>query len=47
MLNCVSRKPAVCGVTLLEKDHLKSLGGSVESIAWHKAGIFKVKVHTP
>ena len=32
----------VCGITLLDKDHLHILGGTVESIAWHKAGIFKV-----
>ncbi len=32
----------VCGITLLDKDHMHFLGGSVESMAWHKAGIFKV-----
>ena len=43
-LVCISsyRHPVVCGITLLDKDHLKSLGGTVESIAWHKSGIFKV-----
>ena len=33
----------VCGITLLDKDHLRYLGGTVQSIAWHKAGIFKVQ----
>ncbi|XP_028408345.1 folylpolyglutamate synthase, mitochondrial-like isoform X2 [Dendronephthya gigantea] len=37
----ILRHPVVCGITLLDKDHLKSLGGTVESIAWHKSGIFK------
>ena len=42
MIYYFARKPIVCGVTQLEKDHLRALGGSVESIAWHKGGIFKV-----
>ncbi|CAB4019810.1 folylpolyglutamate synthase, mitochondrial-like isoform X1 [Paramuricea clavata] len=40
----VIRQPVVCGITLLDKDHLHILGGTVESIAWHKAGIFKAGV---
>ena len=31
-----------CGVTSLGMDHVKMLGGTLESIAWQKAGIFKV-----
>ena len=26
-------------------DHVSTLGGTIESIAWQKAGIFKVPVH--
>ena len=36
------RQPWVCGVTSLGHDHLAVLGGTTESIAWNKAGIFKV-----
>ena len=36
------RKPVVCGVTSLGMDHVITLGGTQASIAWHKAGIFKV-----
>ena len=36
------RNPWVCGVTSLGYDHVAVLGGTVESIAWNKAGIFKV-----
>lgn len=36
------RKPVACGVTSLGMDHVKMLGGTLESIAWQKAGIFKV-----
>ena len=32
----------VCGVTSLGMDHVITLGGTLESIAWQKAGIFKV-----
>lgn len=38
----VIRKPVVCGITLLDNDHIDTLGDTMESIAWHKAGIFKV-----
>ena len=32
----------VCGVTSLGMDHVSTLGGTLEKIAWQKAGIFKV-----
>ncbi len=35
------RHPVVCGVTLLDMDHMIELGDSLEAIAWHKAGISK------
>ena len=31
----------VCGITLLDLDHTKELGDTLEQIAWHKAGICK------
>lgn len=34
-------KPVVTVVTTLGIDHINQLGSSMESIAWHKAGIFK------
>ena len=34
-------KPIATAVTTLGIDHIKQLGPSIESIAWHKAGIFK------
>jgi folylpolyglutamate synthase len=34
-------KPTVTGITTLGIDHTRMLGPSIESIAWHKAGIFK------
>ncbi|KAJ7339433.1 hypothetical protein OS493_005831 [Desmophyllum pertusum] len=37
----IIRKPVVCGVTSLGMDHVSTLGGTLESIAWQKAGIFK------
>lgn len=33
--------PSVCAVTSLDIDHVAMLGGTIEEIAWHKAGIFK------
>jgi len=42
MIITIHRNPVVCGVTLLGMDHVETLGGSLESIAWQKAGIFKV-----
>ena len=37
-------KPTVTGVTSLGIDHESLLGDTLESIAWHKAGIFKEDV---
>lgn len=37
----VIEKPIVTAITTLGIDHIQQLGSSVESIAWHKAGIFK------
>ncbi|KAJ6251589.1 folylpolyglutamate synthase [Anaeramoeba flamelloides] len=37
--------PDVCTITSLGMDHLVKLGGSLEQIAWHKAGIMKPGVH--
>lgn len=37
-------KPGVTGVTSLGIDHQNLLGDTIESIAWHKAGIFKPDV---
>ena len=36
------KNPVVCGVSSLGLDHTSILGNSVDKIAWHKAGIFKV-----
>ena len=35
-------KPIVTAVTALGIDHVDLLGGTLGSIAWHKAGIFQV-----
>jgi len=37
----VVEKPVVTCITTLGLDHVQQLGSSLESIAWHKAGIFK------
>ncbi|CAD5229437.1 unnamed protein product [Bursaphelenchus okinawaensis] len=37
----VIEKPVVCGITLLDLDHVNLLGNTMEEIAWHKAGIVK------
>lgn len=37
----VIQKPIVTGVTTIGIDHVEQLGPSIQSIAWHKAGIFK------
>ncbi|KAF4549638.1 Folylpolyglutamate synthase-like protein [Elsinoe fawcettii] len=37
-------RPAVTAVTSLGIDHTAMLGDTIESIAWHKAGIFKQSV---
>ena len=34
-------KPTCVGITSLGMDHLEQLGNTLESIAWHKGGIFK------
>ena len=34
-------QPVCCGITNLGLDHVVVLGNSIESIAWHKSGIFK------
>ena len=41
LLNC--RNPVVCGVSSLGIDHTSILGDTLDKIAWHKAGIFKVR----
>ncbi len=33
--------PDLALITSVGRDHLKSLGGTLETVAWHKAGIFK------
>jgi folylpolyglutamate synthase len=37
----VIEKPIVTAITTLGIDHIRQLGSTIESIAWHKAGIFK------
>ena len=37
----VIKNPVACGVTSIGFDHVGILGDSLESIAWHKSGIFK------
>ena len=37
----VLEKPVAVGITLLDYDHTKVLGNTIEEIAWHKAGIMK------
>ena len=34
-------QPDLALITSVGPDHLKSLGGTLETVAWHKAGIFK------
>jgi folylpolyglutamate synthase len=34
-------QPVVTGITSLGIDHVATLGGTIDKIAWHKAGIFK------
>ncbi|KAJ2600472.1 Folylpolyglutamate synthetase, partial [Coemansia sp. RSA 1721] len=38
------RKPVVCGIASLGIDHQALLGFTIESVAWHKAGIIKDNV---
>ncbi|XP_041667507.1 folylpolyglutamate synthase, mitochondrial-like [Cheilinus undulatus] len=40
----IIRRPWVCGITSLGIDHIKILGDTIEKIAWHKGGIFKMGV---
>ena len=42
---CLYRCPKVCGISSLGYDHTDMLGKTIEEIAWHKAGIFKVNAH--
>ncbi|KAF8251137.1 FolC bifunctional protein [Wilcoxina mikolae CBS 423.85] len=37
----IIEKPTVTGITSLGIDHVGVLGDTIETIAWHKAGIFK------
>lgn len=37
----VIKYPSVCGISALGIDHTEILGNTLESIAWHKAGIMK------
>lgn len=37
----IIQTPIATGITELGFDHMKALGSTIESIAWHKAGIFK------
>lgn len=41
----IVEKPVVTCVTTLGLDHIEQLGSSLESIAWHKSGIFKPGAH--
>lgn len=38
----IIERPVVCGITALGLDHISVLGDTIDKIAWHKAGIFKV-----
>ena len=38
----IIEKPIVCCISALGYDHQNILGDSIEDIAWHKSGIFKV-----
>src|SRR5262249_18034330 len=38
----VVEQPIVTGISALGLDHVSVLGATVDKIAWHKAGIFKV-----
>lgn len=37
----IFENPVVTGITALGIDHVTQLGSTIESISWHKAGIFK------
>jgi folylpolyglutamate synthase len=38
----VIQKPIATGITSIGMDHIAQLGPTIENVAWHKAGIFKV-----
>lgn len=38
----ILERPTICGVTLLDLDHTRVLGNTLEQIAWEKGGIFAV-----
>lgn len=38
----VIQQPVVTAIASIDEDHMHQLGPSLENIAWHKAGIFKV-----
>jgi folylpolyglutamate synthase len=38
----VIQKPVVTAITPIDEDHMHQLGPSLENVAWHKVGIFKV-----
>lgn len=40
----IIEKPAVTGISALGIDHTFHLGNTIDSIAWHKAGIFKKNI---
>lgn len=40
----VINEPIVCGITALGLDHVSVLGNTIDKIAWHKSGIFKVLI---
>ena len=40
----ILQRPSVTGITSLGIDHQSLLGDTIDSIAWHKAGIFKPNV---
>jgi folylpolyglutamate synthase len=40
----IIERPAVTGISALGIDHTFHLGNTIDSIAWHKAGIFKKNV---
>jgi folylpolyglutamate synthase len=41
----ILENPSVCVITSLGHDHQAILGSTLEEIAWHKSGIFKVARH--
>ena len=41
ILDMTNRRKVVCGITLLDYDHCRVLGDTLEEIAWEKGGIFQ------